>query len=83
MYYKTAYKCGAPTIAAITGAILFAGGAEWLGIQNPIVFDLFKGTGADNILVQLTILIVGIVIFSIFTIIAYNIAIKRFKKVEI
>jgi ABC-2 type transport system permease protein len=83
MYYKTAYKCGAPTIAAITGAILFAGGAEWLGIQNPIVFDLFKGTGADNILVQLTILIVGIVIFAIFTIIAYNIAIKRFKKVEI
>jgi hypothetical protein len=83
MYYKTAYKFGAALTAGIIGATLFATGAEWLGIANPIVFDLFKGTGADNPLIQLSILIMGIVIFAIFTIIAYNIAIIRFKKVEI
>ncbi|RUT29604.1 ABC-2 transporter permease [Paenibacillus zeisoli] len=83
MYYKTAYKYGAASIASITAAILFAGVAEWLGIANPFVFDLFKGTGAGNLAIQLSILLIGITIFAIFTIIAYHIAIKRFEKVEI
>jgi hypothetical protein len=83
MYYKTAYKYGAATIASITGAVLFAGGAEWLGIKNSFVIDLFKGNGADNMAIQITILIAGIAIFAIFNIIAYNIAIKRFEKVDI
>src|SRR4030095_11070750 len=39
MYYKTAFKYGAATIASITAAMLFAGGAEWLGIQNSFVSD--------------------------------------------
>jgi hypothetical protein len=83
MYYKTAYKYGAATIASITGAVLFAGGAEWLGVKNSFIFDLFKGTGADNLAIQVTILIAGIAIFAIFTIIAYFIAIKQFEKVDI
>lgn len=82
IYYKTAYKYGAAAIASISAAILFAGGAEWLGIQNSFVNELFKGTGADNWVTQLSILIAGIVIFAIFTIIAYSIAHKRFEKVE-
>src|SRR5690554_1312751 len=80
MYYKTAYKYGAATIVSITAAMLFAGGAEWIGIQNSFVFNLFKGTGADNIAVQLSILALGILIFATFTLIAYQIAIKRFEK---
>jgi hypothetical protein len=83
MYYKTAYKYGAAAIASITAAMLFAGGAEWLGIQNSFVSDLLKGTGTEHLATQLSILITGIVIFAIFTIIAYHIAIKRFEKVEI
>ncbi|WP_127586943.1 ABC-2 transporter permease [Paenibacillus koleovorans] len=82
MYYKTAYKYGAATIVSITAAIVFAGGAEWLGIQNSFVFDLLKGEGLDHLVTQLSILSMGIVIFAIFTIIAYHIAIKRFEKVE-
>lgn len=83
MYFKTAYKYGAATIASIAGAMLFAGGAEWLGIKNSIVFDLFKGTGANSMATQISILTAGIVIFVTFSIFAYNIAIKRFEKVEI
>ncbi|WEK53555.1 MAG: ABC-2 transporter permease [Candidatus Cohnella colombiensis] len=83
MYYKTAYKYGAANIVAIAAAMLFVGGAEWLGIKNSFVYDLFKGTGADNLAIQLSILIMGIVIFAIFTIIAYYIANKRFEKVDI
>ncbi len=83
MYYKTSYKYGFPTVVGIIGAMLFGAAAEWVGIKNSMVFDLFKGKGADNFAIQFAILITGIVIFAIFTIIAYNIAIKRFKKVEI
>ncbi|MCR8659753.1 ABC-2 transporter permease [Paenibacillus endoradicis] len=83
MYYKTAYKYGAAAFTSIAAAILFAGGAEWLGIQNSVVFDLFKGSGAENIPLQISILLAGIALFATFTIIAYNISIKQFKKVEI
>lgn len=83
MYFKTAYKFGAPTIAAITGAMLFAGGSEWLGIKNSMLFDLFKGSGANNMVIHLLILFIGIAIFAVFTFIAYHIAIKRFKRVDI
>lgn len=83
MYYKTAYKYGAATIAGITGAMIFASGAEWLGIKNPYIFNLFKGSGADNNAIHLIFLIVGILVFAIFTFIAYQIAIKRFEKVEL
>lgn len=83
MYFKTAYKYGSPTIAAIAGAMLFAGGAEWLGIKNPMLFDLFKGSGSDNLVIHLPILFTGIAIFAVFTIMAYRIAIKQFKKVDI
>ncbi|MNR56515.1 hypothetical protein D3C85_1771040 [compost metagenome] len=82
MYYKTAYKYGAASIASITAAIIFAGAMEWLGIDNSFVFDLFKGTGAESLAIQLSILLMGVGIFAIFTIIAYHIAIKRFEKVE-
>jgi hypothetical protein len=83
IYYKTAYKYGAAAIASITAALLFAGGAEWLAIQNSFVHDVFKGAGADNLLLQLSILAAGIIIFALFTIIAYYMSIKRFEKVEI
>ncbi|MNJ67124.1 hypothetical protein D3C77_632650 [compost metagenome] len=82
MYYKTAYKYGAATTASITVAILFAGVAQWIGIQSPWVNDIFYGSGADNTLRQLFILILGIVIFIVFTLITYRIAVRRFLKVE-
>lgn len=83
MYYKTAYKYGAAAFTSVAAAILFAGGAEWLAIQSNVVFDLFKGSGAENIPLQISILTAGIVLFATFTIIAYTISIKQFKKVEI
>lgn len=83
MYFKTAYKYGVPSLAAITGAMLFAGGTEWIGIKNHVVFDLFKGSGADHLAIHIPILFTGIIIFAVFTITAYHIAIKQFKKVDI
>ncbi|WP_068621291.1 ABC-2 transporter permease [Paenibacillus tuaregi] len=83
MYYKTAYKFGGAMLASVTAAMLFAGIAQWLGIQNSYVYDLFNGAGAENMGLQASILIAGIVIFTIFTMVANQIAVKRFLKVEI
>lgn len=83
IYYKTAYKYGVATFASIVAAVLFAGGAEWVGIQNQSVRDLFKGAGVDNISTHLIILIGGIAVFALLTIIAYYISNKRFGKVEL
>lgn len=83
MYYKTAYKYGAATVASITAAMLFAVGAEWIGIRNSFVADLFKTSSADHLATHFFILILGIAIFALLTMIAYHIAIKRFEKVEI
>ncbi|MGG0240336.1 ABC-2 transporter permease [Bacillus rhizoplanae] len=83
MYYKTAYKYGEATFASVTAAMVFAGVAQWLGIQNSFVSDIFNGSGADNMMLQISILIAGIVIFISFTMIAYRIAYKRFLQVEI
>ncbi|MBW7452896.1 ABC-2 transporter permease [Paenibacillus sepulcri] len=83
MYYRTAYKYGAATTASIASAMLFAGIAQWLGIQNSYLADIFYGAGVDNMALQTSILIAGIVIFIAFTMLAYRIAIKRFLKVEI
>lgn len=83
IYYKTAYKYGLAATASITAALVFSGGAQWLGIQNSFVFDIFNGSGADSTALQISILIAGIAIFTVFTIAACNIAIKRLEKVDI
>jgi len=83
MYYKTAYKYGAAVMVAVAAAALFAGGAEWLGIKNEFVYDLFKGSRADDYGIQFSILLVGILLFAALTAAAYRMAYKRFQKVEI
>lgn len=82
MFFRTGYKYGMATTASIAAALLFAAGAEWLGIQNSYVFELFKGTGADHLGTQLALLAAGIVIFAIGALITYHISIRRFEKVE-
>jgi hypothetical protein len=83
MFYKTAYKYGPAQLAAIAAAMVFAGVAQWVGIQSAYVSDLFNGSGADNMAYQTLILVAGIVIFIAFTWIAYRMAVKRFLQVEI
>ncbi len=83
MYYKTAYKYGGATVASITGAMLFAVTAQWLGIRSPLLSDIFYGDGIHNMGLQASILVGGIVIFIAFTYIAYRIAARRFLRVEV
>ncbi|GLX68200.1 ABC-2 transporter permease [Paenibacillus glycanilyticus] len=83
LYYKTAYKYGVATAVAIGGAMLFAVLTQWIALQNSYVHDIFYGTGIDDTVVQLSILIAGILIFIALTVIGYRMANQRFLKVEI
>lgn len=83
MFYKTAYKFGWALLAAVVAAMLFAGIAQWLGIQNPVLNEIFYGTGAQQVTLQIFILIAGIVIFAALSMIANRLAVKRFLRVEI
>ncbi|PYY27897.1 ABC-2 transporter permease [Paenibacillus illinoisensis] len=82
MFYKTAYKFGWALLTAVMAAMLFAGIAQWIGIQNPVMNDMFYGTEAQQVTLQTSILISGIVIFSAFSVLAYRLAFKRFLQVE-
>lgn len=83
MFYKTAYKYGAPTVAGIVGAVIFAAGAEWVTIKNTFLFDLFKVNSEDYATIHLGILLMGIFIFILLNWVAYLISVRLFKKVEI
>lgn len=83
IYYKTAYKYGSATTAGILFATIFAGIAQWIGIQNSFVYDTFNGSGSANTALQLSILAVGIAIFIACTVIAYRMAVRRLLQVEI
>ena len=48
IYYKTSYKYGLANVIGILGAMLFAGGIEWLAIKNERMIYLFKGQGILN-----------------------------------
>ncbi|SFD57580.1 ABC-2 family transporter protein [Paenibacillus catalpae] len=83
IYYKTAYKYGEATLVSIVAAMLFAGIAQWIGIESSYVHDIFYGAGLDRTALQASILIAGILVFIALTVIGYRIASKRFPKVEI
>lgn len=82
IYYKTAYKYGNATIASITVAMLFAGIAQWVGIQNSYVADIFVGSRMNDTALHASIFVAGILIFIASTMIAYRIGVRRFQKVE-
>ncbi|MCM3782074.1 ABC-2 transporter permease [Neobacillus mesonae] len=82
MFYKTAYKFGWALLAAVMAAILFAGIAQWFGIQSPVVNDIFYGTDVQQVTLQTFTLIIGIVIFAALTVMAYRLGVKRFLQVE-
>jgi hypothetical protein len=80
MFYKTAYKIGAPVIAAISASVLFAAGVELLLIFVPVlkIFD-----GKEHMLAQLPVLAGGIIVFILLNIAAFKISSKRFINVDL
>lgn len=83
MFYKTAYKYGAPAIVSNAAIIIFASVVELLALFNPSISMYLKGPDVNSIYSQVGILGGGVIIFIISAIIAYKISVKRFGKVDI
>ena len=80
MFYKTAYKIGIPTFAAIAVSVLFAGAVE-TAVQLVPVLKVLDGT--LNTWVHYATLAGGIVIFVLLNLLAAKISVKRFERVNI
>jgi hypothetical protein len=80
MFYKTAYKIGMPTVAALAATVLFALGIEMLFIFVPALKFL---DGKANLLAQLPVLAGGIVIFVLLNALAVKMSVKRFERVNL
>ncbi len=80
MFYKTAYKIGVPTMAAIIVAVLFAVAAE-AAVQLVPALRVLDGT--LNTWVHYVTLLGGIVIFVLLNLLAARISVKRFERVNI
>lgn len=83
MFYKTAYKFGWALFAAVMAAMVFAGASQWLGIQHPVMNEVFYGTDTQQVTQQALILITGIAVFAALSLFAYRLGVKRFLQVEI
>ena len=80
MFYKTAYKIGVPTIAAITVSVLFAVAVE-TAVQLVPFLRVLDGT--LNTWVHYATLLGGIIIFVLLNLLAAKISVKRFERVNI
>jgi len=81
-YYKTGYKIAFPIIRAIIFTVLFAFLIETTMLVFPDIKLLF-GNRNGNIMWQLSILIVGVILFVLFNIIAFKLSAKRFEKLDL
>lgn len=80
MFYKSAYKIAAPTIAAVSAVIIFAAAVE-SAVQLVPFFKVLDGT--KNITAQLFVLLGGIVIFILLSLLSSKLSVKRFERISI
>lgn len=81
-FYKSAYKVLWPLITGITVALIFMIICEVFG-QVPATEPYLNHVNSATLPIQLAILGGGILLFAIFTIVAYQISHRRFEKVDI
>ncbi len=80
MFYKTAYKVGIPTMAAIAVSVLFAGAVE-TAVQIVPVLRVLDGT--LNAWVHYATLLIGFIVFVLLNLLAAKISVKRFERVNL
>lgn len=78
-YFKTAYKFGKPIIIGVFATLLFAGLFEVGAAVIPLMSNILKST---NVLVQLTVLFGGIVLFTIINYITLKRSISNFERIK-
>ncbi len=81
LYFKTGYTYGVATVVAISLMTIFGGLVEFTAIKNQSVHQFFRGS--EGLMSHIWLLVIGIVVFVLFSLLAYTLSVKRFEKVDI
>lgn len=80
-FFKTAYKLAKPFVVFIIISFVIVGIAETL--HHIPGFEKVNSFGFDNIPIQLSFLIAGLILYLLFTFIAYRLSVKSFEKIDL
>lgn len=82
-FYKTAYNVGIPMLIGIIVANVYIAVVDTAVLFVPILKTNLNGLGASHFASQLSVLLSGIVLFTLLTMLAYRISANRFEKVDV
>lgn len=82
-YYKTGYKIGIPFIKASIIIFFYIAIAEILLRVIPYLSKYCDSISKEDLIMQIPVLILGIVFYSIITVISYKKAVKCFEKLDL
>lgn len=80
-FFKTAYNFGKPFISFAVVGFLFVGLAESLRFFPGLA--ALNSFGFDNIAIQSFVLLIGILLYSIFTFVGYKQSVKTFEMIDL
>lgn len=81
LYFRTGYYYGLATSLAVLFMVAFAGAVEYFALKYQGLHDFLRGS--QGTISHLTLLILGIILFTIFNVVAYVISKKRFEKADL
>ena len=81
LYFKTGYTYGVATVVSVATIIIFGGVVEYIALTNQTIKQFLLGS--EGLLSHIFLLVIGIVIYVLFSFLSYIISIKRFEKVDI
>ncbi len=82
-YFKTGYKYGITLILGLVAFVLTYGVFEALTQAIPSLTMSLDGYDSSYLWARLTVLAIGLIIYTLFTFISNKIAIKKFEKVNL
>jgi hypothetical protein len=82
-YYKTGYKIGVPFVKSSIMILIYITIAEILLRVIPYLSKYCDSVSAQNLIMQIPVLVLGIVLYGIITVIAYKKAAKWFDKLDL
>jgi hypothetical protein len=83
LFYKTADKIGMPILVTLTFTFLYATLIEVLSLMLPQVNYLLDGNTPTALVRQIPVFVVGILLFTLLTWLAYYWSAKNFEKVDL
>lgn len=83
MFYKTAYKTGAPYLVSCVAMTLFAAAAEVIIHLVPGLKNMLDNTDKAFLPQHFAVLCLGILLYILMTLISHQISVNRFEKLDL